>query len=140
MELHATKRVLGGLLKQDSFAIQDGESLFQARNLVLAALLALGVRLGLSNAALLNALVVLVHSIQLGLHTRAVGIRLRSGFVEALCFLGLVLHVLVLGSCCDLILLGCSLVLTDGSLLGCVHLCKSLCEIRFADFEKADDS
>merc|ERR1719375_2200526 len=94
---HTTKGVLGGTLKKNCLTIQDGESFFEASNFGLATLDALSVGFGLGNAALLDALVVGVDSIQLSLHTRAVGVGFSSGLVQTLRLLALVLDVLLFG-------------------------------------------
>merc|ERR1719498_20970 len=130
------ERMLGGLLQENGLAFQDGEGFFETCNFRLTARFALGVGLRLGDAALLDALVILVHCIQLSLHTRAVSVGLSSGLIQALRLLGLVLDILPLGGGCDLVLLGYGLVLTDGGLLSSVHLCQTLCEVGFGDLEK----
>merc|ERR1719265_3145624 len=140
MHVDSTKGALGSLLNENSLTFKDLQCLLEACNLCLPALHSLGVGLGLGHASCLDSLVVLVHCIQLRLHTCPVSIGFGCVLVQTLGLFGLVLDILFLGCLGDGILLGGSFILRDCGLLSTVHLCQTLGEVGLADFEEANDA
>merc|ERR1719305_1153500 len=140
MPLRATESVLDAALKEDCFALQNAGCLFQTGDLSLATLHAICVRLGLGDAARLDALEVFIDCVQLVLLTSPVAGGIRGVLIESLCLLGFVLDVLIFGRFLDLVLLAGLVILGYGSLLRSSHLSEALREIRLANFQEADDA
>merc|ERR1719181_2248855 len=102
---NTTEGALAAALQGNRLAVQDLESLLQARNIRISTLHALLVGLGLGNASLLKAVIVFVHSVELLLNTGPVGSCLGGLFVKTLEFLRFILHVLFLSCLGDLVFL-----------------------------------
>merc|ERR1719424_788258 len=132
--------VLGCTLEQHSFALQNGERLFQASDLCGATLDSLLIGFCLGNAPLLDAGIVLVDSVQLLLHTSAIGSGLSGVFVKSLRFFRFVLGVLFFRCLGDRILLGGLVILVGSGLLCSDHLSKALGEIRLAHLKESNDA
>merc|ERR1740121_1087725 len=109
-ELRERRRACGLL-------VQDAEGLLQTSELGLESGLPFFVGLRLLVALAMELLQVLLHSIQLLLHARAVRRRLGRGLVQTLGLLGLVLDVLILRRLFDFVLLGLVVVRVLGGLL-----------------------
>merc|ERR1719231_345455 len=106
VDADTTQCVLGRALQENSLTLENLEGLLESCNLSLAACNAIRVRLSLGDAACLDALVVLVDGVQLGLHTSPVSIGIGGVLVQSLELLGLVLDTLLLGGHGDGVLLG----------------------------------
>merc|ERR1719253_244561 len=124
-----TQGMLACTLEEYGLTIQDGEGLLQACNLCFTTLDTVCVRLWFGNAPFLDALVILEDCVEFFLFTGPVSSGLCCCLVEALCFLGLVLHILLFGCLGDLVLLGFLLIGAGSGLLCGGHLSETLGEI-----------
>merc|ERR1719281_1806143 len=126
-------------LEEYCLALQNLEGRLETRDLLLAALLPLLVCLGLRDARLLDLLQILQHCGQLLLHAREVRGELRDRLVQTGELLRLVLHVLLLGGHCKLVLLRHLFVCLRRGLLIRGHRRKKLFEVRLDHLDEADD-
>merc|ERR1719375_2978243 len=120
--------------------LEDGQRLLQARNLLLAALLALLVRLGLRHALGLQLLPVLEDRPELRLRGAEVRLGLLQVRLGLLLVLVLVLHLGRLRRRGDAVVLGDRVVLLLGLVLGRGALGEHLREVALGHLEHADDT
>merc|ERR1719453_2444356 len=111
------------------------KSLLQACNLSLTTSLAVFIALGLGNASVLNATVVLHDRAQLVSGSGLVSAKITDLLVQALVLLGLVLHILFHLGLGQLVLLCVLLVRRSRIGFLCLLLCQVLREIALAHFE-----
>merc|ERR1719258_79244 len=122
------------------FLLEDLQRVLEARNLRLAALLALLVRLGLRNALGLQLLPVLVDRVELLLGPADVLLQALKEGLGLLLVLRLVLDLRLLRLRRDLVLGRLLLVDLDRLILGRLALREQLREVGFNDLEHADDT
>merc|ERR1719263_1494442 len=123
-----------------ALSLEDIEGLLQARDLLLATLLALCVRLRLGDALRLELVVVLKHRIELFRRRAEVVLRLREEGLRLLLVLVLVLHGRRLLSREHLVVLRQSLVLGLGEVLCCLAFRKHLRKVRLGNLEHSDNA
>merc|ERR1719453_796760 len=124
----------------ETLALQDCESLLQSRYFLFATPLSLLVRLRFRDATFFQLAVVLVYTRQLSVCCFEIRRQLSNIFVQSFKLLSLVLHILLQGRGCNLVLFRRLLVSIGSTSFLCLLLGKIAGEIRLTHLQDAYDA